>query len=68
MAQFYKIQREDLEIFIKYNPQDETVIQLIGNNIVLSRGKMFGWQDSTKDEFDIAFQKIMKKLQDYLKK
>lgn len=68
MAQFYKIKREDLEVYIKYNPNDETIIQLTGNNISMSKGKIFGWEDSSKEEFDLALQKITKKLQEFLKK
>lgn len=68
MAQFYKIEREEFTLLIKYNPEDESTIQIQGNNLVLSKGKLFGWQDSSKEEFDSALQKFMVKLQTNLKK
>jgi ABC-type uncharacterized transport system ATPase component len=68
MAEFYKIERTDLVVFIKYNPEDGTMVQLTGNNITMSRGTIFGWQDSSKEEFDRELQKLTKKLQEYLNK
>lgn len=60
---YYKIKREDFYIVIQYNPKDESVIQVMENSVILSKGQLIGWENSSKEEFDLIFNKFINKLQ-----
>lgn len=60
---YYKIKREDFYVVIQYNPKDESVIQVMENSVILSKGQLIGWENSSKEEFDLIFNKFINKLQ-----
>lgn len=63
---YYKIKREDFYVVIQYNPKDESVIQVMENSVILSKGQLIGWENSSKEEFDLIFNKFINKLQNKL--
>lgn len=60
--QYYKIVRNDLEIFFMFNPSTEELLQVKHNNIIISKGQFIGWENSTKDEFFDHFNAIVNKI------
>jgi hypothetical protein len=50
-----------------YDSNTDLMVQVTNKNISYSKGKLFGWQDSTKEEFEETYQKLLKKIDDFVK-
>jgi len=68
MKQFYKIISGESKIFIMYDTETTEIVQVTNKNISFSKGILFGWQDSSKDEFFENYNPLISKIQNFTQK
>lgn len=66
MKEYYKIISGESKIFIMYDTETTEIVQVTNKNISFSKGILFGWQDSNKDEFFENYNPLIKKIQNFV--